>query len=59
MYEIYFTLFYMMYPFNSTEWCYIKRTTDNVLQITVGYKRDVSVKGENGKYDFANTTKKS
>ena len=23
----------MMYLFNSTEWCYIKRTTDNVLQI--------------------------
>jgi hypothetical protein len=22
-----------MYLFNSTEWCYIKRTTDNVLQI--------------------------
>ena len=22
-----------MYMFNSTEWCYIKRTTDNVLQI--------------------------
>ena len=21
-----------MYLFNSTEWCYIKRTTDNVLQ---------------------------
>ena len=23
----------MMYLFNSTEWCYIKSTTDNVLQI--------------------------
>ena len=23
----------MMYLFNATEWCYIKRTTDNVLQI--------------------------
>ena len=22
-----------MYLFNSTEWCYIKQTTDNVLQI--------------------------
>jgi hypothetical protein len=32
----------MMYLFNSTEWCYIKR---------------VSVKGKNGKYDFTNTMK--
>ena len=28
-----FSGLYMMYLFNSTEWCYIKSTTDNVLQI--------------------------
>jgi hypothetical protein len=37
-----------MYLCNSTEWCYIKRTTDNVLQF---FFTSVSVKGENGKYD--------
>jgi hypothetical protein len=29
----------MMYLFNSTEWCYIKRTTDNVLQILLQASR--------------------
>jgi hypothetical protein len=29
----------MMYLFNSTEWCYIKRTTDNVLQILLKASR--------------------
>jgi hypothetical protein len=28
-----------MYQFNSTEWCYIKRTTDNVLQILLQASR--------------------
>jgi hypothetical protein len=28
-----------MYLFNSTEWCYIKRTTDNVLQILLQASR--------------------
>jgi hypothetical protein len=28
-----------MYLFNSTEWCYIKRTTDNVLQILLQVSR--------------------
>jgi hypothetical protein len=28
-----------MYLFNSTEWCYIKRTTDNVLQIVLQASR--------------------
>jgi hypothetical protein len=44
----------MMYLFNSTEWCYIKRTTDNVQRFT-NFVTSVSVKGKNGKYDFANT----
>jgi hypothetical protein len=29
----------MMHLFNSTEWCYIKRTTDNVLQILLQASR--------------------
>ena len=29
----------MVYLFNSTEWCYIKRTTDNVLQILLQASR--------------------
>ena len=45
----------MMYLFNSTEWRYMKRTTDNVLPKFV---KSVSVKGKKGKYDFANTRKK-
>jgi hypothetical protein len=28
-----------MYLFNSTEWCYIKRTTDSVLQILLQASR--------------------
>jgi hypothetical protein len=28
-----------MYLFNSTEWCYIKHTTDNVLQILLQASR--------------------
>jgi hypothetical protein len=58
-----------MYLFNSTEWCYIKRTTDNVLQILLQASRwrvktairltnfvtSVSVNGKNSKYDFVNT----
>ena len=28
-----------MYLFNSTEWCYIKRTTDNVSQILLQASR--------------------
>ena len=28
-----------MYLFNSTEWCHIKRTTDNVLQILLEASR--------------------
>ena len=46
----------MMYLFISTEWCYIKRTTDNVLQILLQASR---WRVKNGKYDFANTMKKS
>ena len=38
----------MMYIFNSNEWCYIKRATDNVLNF---FLQAFSVKGKNGKYD--------
>jgi hypothetical protein len=38
----------MMYLFNFTEWCYIKRTTDNILQILLQASR---WRVKNGKYD--------
>jgi hypothetical protein len=44
-----------MYLFNCTEWCYIKRTTDNVLQILLQASR-WRVKTANT--IFANTMKK-
>ena len=41
----------MMYLFNSTEWCYITFYKFCYKRLGEGYK--------NGKYDFANTMKKS
>jgi hypothetical protein len=40
----------MMYLFNSTEWCYIKRTTDNILQILLQVSR---WRVKTAKYNFA------
>jgi hypothetical protein len=50
-----------MHLFNSTEWCYIKRTTDNVWHICYKCLGEGLLLGKypgnggkaNGKYDFA------